>query len=320
MKATFVSKTILMTVIMTGLYSTAYVTRNDQVTLVPFSEGASAFNFELTNFNVEPTSNPVWPLEVMNVDRAHNLPNGQGEGVRICLIDTGVNLRHPALKDVIAEGTNFTPEGEPNNFEDMNGHGTWLATTIAGQPLAGMVGVAPKAKLVIAKILDKTGSGSFESVVKALEYCTKRADIINMSFGGVSNLSPQISELMAKMKLSGITLFAASGNITGDKLSFPSSDDSVLAIASVSKDLQIPSFSPVSSKLAFVSPGVNIPVLMEDLTIKSYSGSSFSAAYSSGVEAIRRSRHQSTVLKARTLGYPANQQGQGLIDAYLSSF
>ena len=80
-----------------------------------------------------------------------------GEDVVIAVIDSGVDVSHPDLKDAIIDGFNFTTD-DSAAYQDENGHGTHVAGTIAAQQNnRGVVGVAPKAKLLVLKVLDKDG-------------------------------------------------------------------------------------------------------------------------------------------------------------------
>jgi major intracellular serine protease len=107
----------------------------------------------------------------------------QGEGIVVATIDTGVLYTHPDLKDQIIGGKDFTGKGD---FLDGNGHGTHVAGTILADDTGhGIVGMAPKAKLLALKALGDDGSGSMEWTVNALRYAIdQKVDIINMSLGG----------------------------------------------------------------------------------------------------------------------------------------
>lgn len=181
----------------------------------------------------------VWPLSLIQADKAHQLPNGKGQGVRICLIDTGVDQNRQGLPGVVLEGRNFLADGDSSDFSDsFPEHGTNLAEVIAGRPFGSFSGVAPEAKLVVAKVFDENGAGSMSSIIDALGYCMNRADIINMSFGGAVD-SEILSTIMTTVKERGVTLIAAAGN-TGDTLIFPARE--------------IVQSSPLESLMRFQSP------------------------------------------------------------------
>ncbi|MGL5417755.1 MAG: S8 family serine peptidase [Clostridium sp.] len=137
--------------------------------------------------------------------------NITGQGVTIAVIDTGCETKHMDLKDQIIGGRNFTKEdnSNPDIFEDYNGHGTHVCGTIAAKgDNLGLIGVAPEAKLLILKVLDKDGSGDLNGLIKAIKYAVeKKVDIISMSLGTSAN----IKELYEAIKLavqSEIELYA----------------------------------------------------------------------------------------------------------------
>jgi subtilisin family serine protease len=108
-----------------------------------------------------------------------------GNGVKVAVIDTGIDLCHPDLAANYLAGINYVSSGQPP--KDDNGHGTHVAGIIAAaQDGSGVVGVAPNAKLLVAKALDANGSGSLSTVVTAIDWAvTQGAHVINLSLGAV---------------------------------------------------------------------------------------------------------------------------------------
>jgi subtilisin family serine protease len=136
-----------------------------------------------------------WGHDAVNAFEAWNDPEpGRGAGVRVAVIDSGIDRNHPDIAPNLnqALSTSFVP-GEsvfvtPNaNFN----HGTHVAGTIAAADNAfGVVGVAPEAEIVAIKGLSEfTGSGEWDWLVAAIKYAGDiRADVINMSLGGVMDV------------------------------------------------------------------------------------------------------------------------------------
>ncbi|MFD0539314.1 S8 family serine peptidase [Actinomadura luteofluorescens] len=107
-----------------------------------------------------------------------------GEGAKVAVLDTGVDAGHPDLQGRIAETRNFS---ESADAADRVGHGTHVASTVAGTGAASRGerrGVAPRADLLIGKVLDDEGSGTDSSVIAGMEWAAPRADVVNMSLGG----------------------------------------------------------------------------------------------------------------------------------------
>ena len=119
----------------------------------------------------------------------------KGSGIVVAVLDTGIDMFHPDLKPNIIDGRNFTNEGCKDDYQDLNGHGTHCAGTIAGvENEKGVVGVAPEAKLLIGKVLDSNGSGSYRSIIQGIEWATnwkgkngEKVRVISMSLGGSYN-------------------------------------------------------------------------------------------------------------------------------------
>jgi major intracellular serine protease len=113
----------------------------------------------------------------------------KGKDCVVCILDTGIDMTHPDLADRIIGGRNFTNEGNRSDFTDQNGHGTHVAGTIAAiENDSGVVGVAPETKLLICKVLDRSGSGDYRSITNAIKWATKwrgpngeKVRVINMS-------------------------------------------------------------------------------------------------------------------------------------------
>jgi subtilisin len=265
----------------------------------------------------EPTSTVIWPFRMIRADEAHRLPYGRGEGVRVCVIDTGVDLNHPALRGTVIEGRNFSDPEHPDDLSDPLGHGTAIASLLVGQGQRDYIGVAPEARVIVAKAMGQDGSSTQAQIIEAFRYCAMRSDIIQMAFGG-GPPSDIFSELMKEARAQGVTMIAAAGNTGSEGLMYPASDPSVMAVGAVDENGSVPEFSARDSRLAYVAPGVEVPILAADGKIVRLSGTSMSAALVSGIEAIRRSRRADAIV-ARDLGLPLEVQGLGLADAFLTA-
>jgi subtilisin family serine protease len=276
--------------------------------LLPYQKSEPSFMMVESSALV-PLSTAVWPLKMIHADKAHQLQQ-KGAGVRVCVIDSGIDEDHPALRGAVAEGMNFV-DGRLSDLSDRGGHGTLISTLIAGRQTSDFVGVAPEAQLVVAKVIDKNGTTTVEILEKAVEYCMTRSQVINMSLGG-NIISKNISDLLTEARRNGISVVAAAGN-TGNELMFPANDDSVFAVGAINVISNAPVWSPTSYKLNYVAPGADVPVLMKNLSIEYYSGTSMAAAYVSGAEAIRIAAAKAE-LEVQYLSIPQNRQGRGLID------
>ncbi|WP_197322314.1 S8 family serine peptidase, partial [Saccharomonospora sp. NB11] len=106
-----------------------------------------------------------------------------GEGVRVAVLDTGIDADHPDLADAVVEAEDFTGSG---NTDDGQGHGTHVAATILGDGSASdgrYRGVAPDAELVVGKVLDDDGFGQESWILAGMEWAAENASVVNMSLG-----------------------------------------------------------------------------------------------------------------------------------------
>lgn len=147
----------------------------------------------------------------------------KGAGVRIGVLDTGVP-DHPALK--VAAEMDFTGTGA----QDRHGHATLCCGIIAADGL--IKGVAPKAELYAAKVLNDKGQGKWRDVINGLRWCCEcGVDVINLSVGG-TRPPDELHAAVRECLDAGILIIAAAGKRTGDKL-YPAAYPEVLAVAAV---------------------------------------------------------------------------------------
>ncbi|MCQ6561909.1 S8 family serine peptidase [Paenibacillus mendelii] len=154
----------------------------------------------------------------------------------IALIDTGVDLDHPDLKDNLVPGTNLVTPGKPP--EDDNGHGTSVAGVLAGvgNNKTGISGILWKAKIMPIKALDASGYGDEERLGDAILYAVKNGARIVVLSVGLYRYSPYLEDIAIYAESKGVLLVAASGNdglALGAKaeVKYPAAYPSVLAVA-----------------------------------------------------------------------------------------
>ncbi|HEX5748738.1 MAG TPA: S8 family serine peptidase [Archangium sp.] len=214
-----------------------------------------------------------------------------GEGIRVCVIDSGLDRRHPELTIPYAGGYDFVdndddPSDETDGVRGI-GHGTHVAgiiaaqlssggTTLAGMSRGGMVGVAPGVELLIARVLNVHETASIGAVLSALEWCAQNnARIASLSLGASTDLGKTAREAFQAAQDKGMLLVAASGNdSTPDHespLSYPAAYPSVLAVGAVDKNEEVATFSNRGSGLSLVAPGVDVlsSISMQGATVSS---------------------------------------------------
>ena len=130
-----------------------------------------------------------------------------GDEILIAVIDTGC-AAHNDLENNIIGGYNFTKEGSPDDYTDLNG--THCCGVMAGN--GHIKGVAPNAKLLILKVLDKDGNGNLESVINAMNYAIGQGvNIISMSLGCPVNVT-ELYQVVKRAVNNEILVVCAAGN------------------------------------------------------------------------------------------------------------
>ncbi|MGV9213945.1 S8 family peptidase [Micromonospora sp. RB23] len=233
-----------------------------------------------------------------------------GKGARVAVLDTGADFSHPDLAGRVAERADFTAEG--GDAVDHNGHGTHVASTIAGTGAAShgqRRGVAPDAKLVIGKVLDDHGSGEDSGIILGMEWASTRADVINMSLGGsqADDGSDPLSLAVDALSRQTGTLFVIAAGNSGAQISSPGSAATALTVGAVDRDDKLADFSSRGplinnhvAKPELVAPGVDIVAARAagtnlqdpiDEYYESLSGTSMATPHVAGAAALLAQRH-----------------------------
>ena len=235
------------------------------------------------NYNTQ----QVIPWSISHFDVENEWVKAQGEGVTVAVIDTGCDLDHPDLKDSLVDGYNFI--GRNKAPVDDNGHGSHVAGTIAAtNNRKGIVGVAPKAKIMPIKSLGKDGTGDLKSICEGILFAADNgADIITMSLGtpvGSMYMRQAINYAVDK----GCVFFCAAGN-SGQKseLMYPAKYTDTISVGSISKDLKISRFScSTGSELDFLAPGEDVISCVPDDSYAVMSGTSMANPFAAGCAAL----------------------------------
>ncbi len=257
-----------------------------------------------------------------------------GKGVKIAVLDTGIDNQHPDLQNVILE-QDFTGEGT----DDDHGHGTHVASTIAGSgklSAGANKGVAYGASLIDVKVLNKLGTGKLSDTIAGIQYSVlSGADLISMSLGsdipcnGLDATSLASDTAVA----SGVQVVVAAGNsgpLPGT-VGSPGCAKDVITIGAVDQFDNIAVFSSRGptldgrTKPDIMAPGILILAAQAGGTYTTKSGTSMATPHVSGVIALileenpnlSPSQIKSTLKQtALDLGQDENSQGSGRIQAY----
>lgn len=214
-----------------------------------------------------------------------------GSGVTVAVLDTGVDTDNQELKDSIFGGKGFGY----GTYEDDNGHGTHVSGIItANGVVTNAKGVAPGAKIWMAKVCDSGGSCYTSDIASAIEYVVNEniAKIISISLGGggTSRENCDSDYLASKVNWAvsnGVTVVAAAGNTAG-KVSSPACASKAIAVGAVDKNDVRASFSGTGSALDIMAPGVSIYSSLPNNNYASWSGTSMATPHVAATVALMR--------------------------------
>ena len=226
---------------------------------------------------------------VVRADRAHAWVTGRG--VRIAVIDTGVDTNHPDLTGRIVQTINFVEGGEKTFTADH--HGTAVAGIIAARADdgVGIYGIAPDADVLAVKACWHRGPGIPEAwcsswtLAKAIDFAIiERARVLNLSLSGPPD--PLLSRLITKsVEEQGITVVAAVMEGRDPTLSFPSSLSTVIPVVASDSQGGV-NARPAKHQALLAAPGVEVLTTVPQRAYNFLSGSSFAAAHVSGIVAL----------------------------------
>jgi subtilisin family serine protease len=232
---------------------------------------------------------------ILGLDQAHAI--GGGGGMRVAIIDTGVDPNHPDLAGHIAAGWDFIgqdadPTDQPDGI-DNDGDGVIDEAYGHGTHVAGIVHLtAPDAQLLIARVLDSEGNGDMLDVARAIRWAVaNNADVINLSLGSLTK-SDAVNVALAEASAAGVVIVASAGNEGSDTpVEFPASSHYVVAVGAVdATDVAAP-FTSYGDFVELCAPGVQVRSLFPNAGYALWSGTSMSAGFVSGGFAVLKPFH-----------------------------
>ncbi|WP_055565956.1 S8 family serine peptidase [Streptomyces atriruber] len=233
-----------------------------------------------------------------------------GEGVKVAVLDTGVDAGHPDLKGRVGESKSFVPGEE---VADRNGHGTHVASTVGGSGAASEgdkeKGVAPGASLAVGKVLSNEGFGSESEIIAGMEWAAKDVDakVVSMSLGSQEasdGTDPMAAAVNSLSKETGALFVVAAGN-TGapSSIGSPGAADSALTVGAVDSGDEAAYFTSQGPRAGdhalkpdLSAPGVDILAARSQLVggegfYTEMSGTSMATPHVAGVAALLAERH-----------------------------
>ena len=230
-----------------------------------------------------------WEMEYKSLTGVSNqsLSGLNGNGVVLCVVDSGIDLSHPDLRDLVLKGWLDSVNGIDEPYDD-EGHGTAMSGIIVAD--GGLKGISRGVDLLVAKAIDHEGQGDASSVANSVDWCVQQgADIISLSLGGGQSFgsgfftTDELEQSVDEALDSGVFVIASAGNDGEDDdgdVGSPGSVEDVICVGGISRTGEIWSGSsegdndgrlwpnPIlprsnpNKKPEIVAPGHEVPVLM----------------------------------------------------------
>jgi hypothetical protein len=209
-----------------------------------------------------------------------------GAGVRVAVLDTGIDATHPDLQGQVLAGYDFVND-DADPLDD-HGHGTRMAGIIAALPNNGdgIAGIAPDAQLLAVKVLDAQGYGAYSAIAAGIIYATDNgARVLNLSLSGAVE-SAVLQDAVDYATAHGAIVIAATGNDGWDFPTYPAATRGVVAIGATDYNDAHAAFSNFGTWISLSAPGVEIATTSTAHGYDLSSGTSPATAVASAVFAL----------------------------------
>ncbi|MFC1992418.1 S8 family peptidase [Chloroflexota bacterium] len=228
-----------------------------------------------------------WGVDRVDAELVH--PTNKATGVKVAILDTGIDLDHPDL----SVAGNVTFVSGTTDGDDDNGHGTLIAGIVGALDNdIGVIGVAPEASLYAVKVLDYNGNTVSSSVLSGIEWAVdNNMQVMNISFGTILNMPTPVIAALDNAYNDGIVIIASAGNGgnaqgTGNNIWSPARYESAIAVGATDALDARYSLSSTGYTLELMVPGVNIYSTAMGGGYGIINGTSASAPHAVGVAAL----------------------------------
>lgn len=261
----------------------------------------------------------VLPWGVDRIDA--DLVIEEGSGIKVAVVDTGIDYRHGDLAANVVGGVNILSTRK--DYRDDNGHGTHCAGIIAAvDNEIGVIGVGSQISLYGVKVLDRKGNGYLSDLIAGLEWCVANdIDVINMSLSADVDVQ-SFHDAISLVDAAGIVQVAAAGN-DGSTVDYPARYAETIAVSATDINDNFAYFSNYGPEIDVAAPGVEIYSTYKDDGYATASGTSMSAPHVAGACALKLAVSgglspdevkNSLKATAESIGLSSDLQGAGLVD------
>ncbi len=224
--------------------------------------GKSAWGGGYLSLPVLPTQNRAAFVQ-MRLPQAHALSKNFGYGIKVAVIDSGIDTAHPAFAGSLAPSTEWKDfvDGDTNPQEVSGGNGYGHGTGVAGIILQ----VAPKATILPIRVLDTNGMGDSDKVIAAIDWAVQKgAKVINLSLGTNEPVAA-LKTMVSYANQMGVFVITSAGNSGSTSMTYPAANandgsysDRLISVGSVNNSGSRSSFSNYGTALKFTAPGEQI--------------------------------------------------------------
>lgn len=250
-----------------------------------------------------------------------------GIGIKVAVLDTGMDLGHPDFVGRLPIGQTATFVGQP--VQDLNGHGTHCTGTACGPKAppgtTPRYGIGYRASIFVGKVLTNSGSGTQAGVLAGMNWAiAKRCQVISMSLGSSAGPQPSYTAAGQAALNNGLLIVAAAGNGFGAPTGSPANSPTIFAVSSLDPNLGLSAFSNVG-KVQIAAPGRDVfSSWPRPLRYRTISGTSMATPHVAGCAALWAQTSpnlrglnlwRKLQATARRLPLPPAKGGAGLVQA-----
>jgi type VII secretion-associated serine protease mycosin len=228
-------------------------------------------------------SDGQWYVDYLNLSAAHQI--SQGEGMKVAVIDSGVDANHPDLQGSVASGADFSSDGEGDELTDTDGHGTSMASLIAGH--GAIKGVAPRAIVVSVRMTSGGPGGGRGSMGAAIQWAVKNGIKI-LSISSSADTPDLLTEQsIQEAAANNVVIVAAAGNKPGQStIGYPAIYSGVLAVSGLGRNGELSDRSVTGQQVSIAAPSDGVSVAYKNLRRVVSTGTSNSTALTAGAVAL----------------------------------
>lgn len=250
----------------------------------------------------------VW--NQIKLPQAHAISRKFGQGIKVAVIDTGIDLNHPVFSGSLAPSSEWKDfvDGDAYPMDTTGGNGYGHGTAVASIILQ----IAPKATILPLRVLNPNGLGDTDDVVAAIDWAVQKGvSIINVSLGSQQSVDA-LRVIAGYANSMGIMVFASSGNYGGNEtMTYPGGYSwwggttyrKTLGIGSITSNNQLSSFTSYGYNLYGVAPGEKIAAAYPGNQAVSVTGTSFATPLFTGAGALALSEMSGTTNKVNLTDY-----------------